>query len=1013
MSSFGRTFVTVLTLAFAGGALAPAPAYAQERPEFKLNLPPYGLAMWSYVYPSGLRVLIQQDESAPVTAISTVVDHGAVSDPVGKEGTAMLTEYLWFQSRHGDSARVQDRLYAAGATYHADTKADFTYFFTVAPQESTFELMALEGQRLSDPLAGVTPELLTAARELVRNDFRFGGADLADTALPYLYGRLFPEGNPYHRIGQADTSLDGISVADLQAWTKEHYKPEATTIMVVTALDPEKVKDALYWSFEPTLFDPKLTKDLVKRYISSDYEGDEKDLDESNPAHWSMRPFNPEAPSEQLPTDGVLPSHISTDGTPPAPPEAAVRDMDYIKAPVAQRTAVLAWSIPAAFRGNDYLYQVVAGVVENSFLVYYRENPGVEKDDNGEPLADCKARGMAESSVLVCTFVLQKNSVPESIADRAIDQVSLLWNPDMKAALDKTFYTGRNKAMSDLLIRLDDFMDPENGRLATGAKNTHFSGNANVQAETMSSIMGTESQDVSAFALDWLDRKRAVRILLEPMAAEERLGELGRGGGYAGDMLEGRVAAAGAPPSADAVKAAFHGPNLDKLSEKTLSNGLRVVVMKHGEAPLVLASVVVGGGRNSGDVGIDDAMNGMLYESPHPAATEDMNETQLINIAGKWTKDRTSTHTWNAIKASAGNVDAVLYSLRRQIDLRNPATEFKAGYVKDERDELKALWGNPAFWADAAQWEAMAPGYALGRVQTWQGLDTIAASSSATITAYLNRKFQPANATLVVVGDVEAEAVFADAEKYLGSWKPAAGVETGPFGALAPPSPPAGPKTYLLDVATPYATIDVSCQLTPWTTTTYADSTLLAQVLDDRFDKQLLDSGVLVLQSQVNAQLYPSGLGLLQFYVVVDGGAAGKALDAIEALGAEAAAGTFDAGAIGTYRMREAQTFGLRFQNLEAMRDTLISALASPDRDFAWFGHLRDGLADADAAALKAAFGSCNANFAATVRGTASVVGPQLDAAGWSYETIDWKAKQAELLQTHDPKAWKKLQKGK
>ena len=66
-------------------SLLPLHASAEmpPQPEFELSIPPYGLDSFSYVFPGGLRVIVQQDASAPVVAISTVVNCGAKDDLAG------------------------------------------------------------------------------------------------------------------------------------------------------------------------------------------------------------------------------------------------------------------------------------------------------------------------------------------------------------------------------------------------------------------------------------------------------------------------------------------------------------------------------------------------------------------------------------------------------------------------------------------------------------------------------------------------------------------------------------------------------------------------------------------------------------------------------------------------------------------------------------------------------------------------------------------------------------------
>ena len=85
-----------------------SPAGKAPRPNLGVKLPDFGLTTHDFRFPSGLRVMFQHDPSQPVVAITAVTDHGASSDPAGREGIAHLVEHLWFRSElpHPDQPEV-------------------------------------------------------------------------------------------------------------------------------------------------------------------------------------------------------------------------------------------------------------------------------------------------------------------------------------------------------------------------------------------------------------------------------------------------------------------------------------------------------------------------------------------------------------------------------------------------------------------------------------------------------------------------------------------------------------------------------------------------------------------------------------------------------------------------------------------------------------------------------------------------------------------------------------------
>jgi len=145
------------------------------------SLPPRGqLAMRDVQFPvrdlryaSGLRILVEQDSRRPVVAVVALVGSGGAGDPKGKEGLAHMVEHLTFRAHAEQRPSRWSQLEAAGAgRLNAFTSFDTTVYHEVAPRESLGELLRIEGERLANPLQGVTPEVFAVEREVARNELR-------------------------------------------------------------------------------------------------------------------------------------------------------------------------------------------------------------------------------------------------------------------------------------------------------------------------------------------------------------------------------------------------------------------------------------------------------------------------------------------------------------------------------------------------------------------------------------------------------------------------------------------------------------------------------------------------------------------------------------------------------------------------------------------------------------------------------------------------------------------------
>src|SRR5512133_1056909 len=146
-------------------ALVAASACAPIKPPQKIKPFPYdGFAA---VYPTGLRLVAYGLPHMPDVMVSASYRAGSVDDPPGKEGLAHLVEHLAYRARPGGGATLWARLEAAGVEFDGRTGADATDFHAVGDPEQLGALLAVEADRLRDPLAGVGEEDLRREREVL------------------------------------------------------------------------------------------------------------------------------------------------------------------------------------------------------------------------------------------------------------------------------------------------------------------------------------------------------------------------------------------------------------------------------------------------------------------------------------------------------------------------------------------------------------------------------------------------------------------------------------------------------------------------------------------------------------------------------------------------------------------------------------------------------------------------------------------------------------------------------
>jgi len=89
------------------------------------------------VLPSGLRVLVQRDDSAPVAAVVTQVCAGFFDEPDAWSGISHVVEHMFFKgtARRGLGAIARETK-AAGGYLNASTTYDHTAYFAVLPSRA-------------------------------------------------------------------------------------------------------------------------------------------------------------------------------------------------------------------------------------------------------------------------------------------------------------------------------------------------------------------------------------------------------------------------------------------------------------------------------------------------------------------------------------------------------------------------------------------------------------------------------------------------------------------------------------------------------------------------------------------------------------------------------------------------------------------------------------------------------------------------------------------------------------
>lgn len=190
------------------------------------------------VLPNGLTVLYAQDKRTPTVAIQVWYKVGAKEDPSGRSGFAHLFEHLLFKSTRNMKSEMLDRLTEdVGGENNAYTADDMTVYHETVPSNYLETLLWAEADRMAN--LNVDEANFKSERAVVQEEYR-------QSVLSNPYGRLGVLVNeksftvhPYKRdtIGSI-ADLDASTLADVRAFHDAYYRPDNATLVVVGDFDP-------------------------------------------------------------------------------------------------------------------------------------------------------------------------------------------------------------------------------------------------------------------------------------------------------------------------------------------------------------------------------------------------------------------------------------------------------------------------------------------------------------------------------------------------------------------------------------------------------------------------------------------------------------------------------------------------------------------------------------------------------------------------------------------------------
>jgi zinc protease len=672
------------------------------------------LALESYRLPNGLKVALHRDPTVPRVTVCVAYHVGSKNERAGRTGFAHFFEHMMFRGTK-NNPNYDIPLQETGAQSNAFTSEDMTVYFETVPTPFLERALYLEAERLAFLDSALDQQKFDTEREVVKNERRQGVENV-----PYglseetILASLFPEGHPYSwSVIGSMKDLDAASLDDLKRFFAEFYSPSNATLVLAGDFDPAEAKRLIEREFGPLA-----PGSPVKRVEAPAAPAVAKRIEQADKVqlprvYWSwptVADDHPDAAALELLAT------ILSDGDASRLHKALVREARLAK-------DVAAGSDTKEIAG---LFQLRATAAEGKPI------------DAIEAALDEQIRTIQEQPPTAA-------ELERALAQHEKSTYAALTSPLMRAVT-----LGVGYAQKD---------DPAYYR------------------EEFARIFRVTPEDIRRVARTYLKPEKVV-LVIRPAKPDEPETEAIQAGPLP-DSDGGEAPAADRTPGPGPDWTKLPGPSeprpfrAPKFVRKTLSNGLEVWIAPWKVLPVVEVSLAVPVGTGDDPAG----KSGLAHLT--------------ARLLDQGTRSRTATELAEALDALgvtlSVEIDADDTSFNLGVLARNlePALELLGEVLNEPRfdptdveRERALLLADLKQGPDSVGWIARrAFGILLHGAEHPYGNpaqgypETVAKLSREDASAFYHERFGPKGASLIVVGDLDPEAVTATLERTLGRWK--------------------------------------------------------------------------------------------------------------------------------------------------------------------------------------------------------------------------------------------------
>ena len=749
------------------------------------TLPP--IKVTEFTLANGLRVILHEDHSTPIVAVNIWYHVGSKNEVPGRTGFAHLFEHMMFQGSEHYDKDYFGPLQEAGGTLNGSTNTDRTNYWEVVPSNFLELALWLESDRMGFLPDAMTEEKLNNQRDVVKNEKRqnydnrpYGlvSAKIAET--------LYPPDHPYHwlTIGSLD-DLTAASMGDIKDFFRRFYTPNNASLVIAGDLNPTQARKLVEKYFGPLPRGPEVKSVMASQPALEKTMRMTMEDRVSLPRIYMTWNSMPQYTKDEAALDTVAMIMTSGKGS------RLYKSLVYEKQ-IAQD--VSAFNNSRELAG---LFQIVITAKPGKSLEELEKavNDEIEKLKTEPPSAEEMERafnaressliygmqtvggfgGKSDQLNLYSTFLGKPNYFQQDIERYARVTVSDVTSAAKTYLTDKRLVLtvmprakGKTTGEPAAASPKDSIASPSQQTAGTQA------GGSTTSAQKPASTSGTQQ---GATTVPTTDKPAGAQTQTKSETSATRAG------GAAPPVAERPTTSKDTTVGQSKTGGLYDMPKpgadprfeLPKLERRTLSNGLEVLIVRHRELPVVDMSLVLKTG------GTADPLNRGGLASLTAALLDEGTKTRTaLDISNQLASIGASLGTGADWDMSAVNLLTLTKHLDRALEIYadviiNPS--FPASELELQRNQRLASFLQRRDNADAIAGIAYAS-LLYGRNHPYGhplvGDDaSVRAITVDEIKKFYETYYRPNNSALIVVGDVDPDAITQKLEQAFAKWEKA------------------------------------------------------------------------------------------------------------------------------------------------------------------------------------------------------------------------------------------------